>query len=322
MLVLDRRDLRYLRRAHDLLRHMPDFPIVDPHMHLWDLERIRYPWLTPPLPVGITGDVSAIARTYRLDDYFRDVSAEGTALRVAKVVHVEAGAEPEDSLAETCWLQSIADARGFPQALVVHVELQSPQAAAQLAEHAGYRNVRGVRQILNWHSDPAKSYTPRDLLQNAAWQRGFALLRRHGLSFDLQIYPAQMPDAARLASRHPDTPLVLNHAGMPVDRDAAGLEAWRSGMKALAQQPNVTVKISGLAMLDWRWTPESIRPFVLETLELFGVDRCMFASNFPVDRLFGPFARSYAAYERLLAGCSAAELRKLFAANAERVYRI
>jgi predicted TIM-barrel fold metal-dependent hydrolase len=235
---------------------------------------------------------------------------------------VEAGANPADSLAETRWLQSIADTRGYPQAIVAHAELEKPSAADLLAQHAAHHNVRGIRQILNWHPHPAKTYTPRDLLVDDSWQRGFALLARHGLSFDLQIYPSQMPAAARVAAAHPDTPMILNHAGMPVEKDPAGIEAWRTGMRSLAAQPNVSVKISGLAMLDWSWTRESLRPFVLETLEIFGTDRVMIASNFPVDRLFGTFASLYDAYRSLLAGASEEERAKLFARNAERIYRI
>lgn len=296
--------------------------IVDAHMHLWDLDKIRYPWLTPPLPVGITGDVRSIAKTYLLDDYLRDAGGDSGKVRVAKVVHVEAGAHSGDSLEETRWLQSVADQRGFPHALVAHAELNDPSVETLLAEHAGHHNARGIRQILNWHADPKKTYTPRNLLEDGQWARGFALLRKYNLSFDLQIYPSQMPAAAHLAGRHPDTLMILNHTGMPADRDTAGIQAWRAGMQALAQQPNVMVKISGLAMLDWQWSTDSLRPFVLQTLDIFGVDRCMFASNFPVDRLFGSFARQYGAYQSLTASLSAAERAKLFATNAERIYRI
>ena len=298
----------------------PDLTMVDAHMHLWDLKRIRYPWLTPPLPVGITGDVSPIARDYLLDDYLGD--AAGGGVHVRKIVHIEAGADPADALAETQWLQSMAAARGYPQAIVAHAELQRSGAAELLERHAAHRNVRGIRQILNWHPDPAKTYTPRDLLADEAWWAGFARLKRHGLSFDLQIYPGQMPAAARLASHHPDTPLILNHTGMPVEKDAAGIDTWRSGMRALAAQPNVAVKISGLAMLDWHWSDASLRPFVLETLELFGAQRTMIASNFPVDRLFGTFGQFCAAYTRILAGASAAERANLYSGTAERIYRI
>jgi predicted TIM-barrel fold metal-dependent hydrolase len=329
MLFLDRGDFRHFRRPNHLLtgvvvQELPnvDEPIVDAHMHLWDLDEIRYPWLTPPLPVGITGDVSPIAKTYLLDDYLRDTGTEGDKIRVTKIVHVEAGANPADSLKETRWLQSVADACGYPQALVAHAELNNPRVEALLAEHASHRNVRGIRQIVNWHADPKKTYTPRDWLADAEWQKGFALLRKYGLSFDLQIYPSQMQAAAHLASRHPDTPIILNHTGMPVDRDAAGLQAWRAGIQALAQQPNVAVKISGLAMLDWQWTTDSLRPFVMQTIELFGTDRCLFASNFPVDRLFGSFERQCSAYRSLTATLTPAERAQVFATNAERIYRI
>ena len=301
---------------------IPELAMVDAHIHVWDLARISYPWLTPPLPVGITGDVSPIARNYLLDDYLADACAPDAPGRVTKIVHVEAGANPDDALAETRWLQSIADQRGFPQAIIAHAELEKPSAAALLAEHAAHRNARGIRQIINWHPDSAKTYTPRDLLADESWHTGFAQLARHGLSFDLQIYPAQMPAAARLAARHPDIPLILNHAGMPVDKDAAGIEAWRAGLRALAARPNVSVKVSGLAMLDWQWSRESLRPFVLETLDIFGADRVMIASNFPVDRLFGTFAAFTGAYLSLLAGASDEERAKLFARNAERIYRI
>lgn len=300
---------------------MQNVRIVDAHMHLWDLGRIHYPWLTPPLPVGINGDVSPIAKNYLLDDYFRD-TAEGGRPRPAKIVHVEAGANPKDSLAETRWLQALAQERGFPQGIVAHAELNKPGVESLLAAHAAHPNVRGIRQILNWHPDPGKTFTRSDLLQDADWLKGFALLREYGLSFDLQIYPSQMPAAAALAGRHPDTPIILNHAGMPVARDAAGVDAWRTGMRALATQRNVSVKISGLAMLDWRWTPASLRPFVLETLEIFGVERCLFASNFPVDRLYGSFASFYDAYESIIGACSVEEKSKLFATNAERIYRL
>lgn len=296
--------------------------IVDAHMHLWDLEKISYPWLSPPLPVGITGDVSSIAQTYLLDNYLDDARGARDTIRVAKIVHVEAGADPTASLAETRWLQSIADTRGYPHAIVAHAELNSPNVEALLEQHAGHSNVRGIRQILNWHPDPRKTYTPRDLLTDPAWEKGFALLRRYRLSFDLQVYPSQMPAAARVASRYPDTPMVLNHTGMPVERDTAGIEVWRAGMQALAQQPNVAVKISGLAMLDWHWTVDSLRPFVLQTIDIFGTDRCLFASNFPVDRLFGSFDRQYRAYQAMVAGFSPAERTRMFATNAEAFYRI
>jgi predicted TIM-barrel fold metal-dependent hydrolase len=146
--------------------------------------------------------------------------------------------------------------------------------------------------------------------------------RLRPLSFDLQLYPSQMADAAALAATHGDTMIILNHAGMPVDRDAEALSLWRTGMRALATQPNVWVKISGLGMVDWRWTEDSIRPFVLETIEIFGPDRCMFASNFPVDKLYSSFDVLYDAFKRIVSDFSIGERRKLFSDTALAVYRI
>jgi predicted TIM-barrel fold metal-dependent hydrolase len=161
-----------------------------------------------------------------------------------------------------------------------------------------------------------------DLIRTAAWRRGFGLLRRFGLSFDLQLYPAQMHDAAALAHEYPDVPIILNHAGMPVDRDDQGLDLWRRGMRELAAAPNVAVKISGLGVADRHWTLKSIRPFVLETIEAFGVSRCMFASNFPVDKLWSDFDRLYGAFREITRPFSEAERRQLFHDNAARYYRL
>jgi predicted TIM-barrel fold metal-dependent hydrolase len=131
-----------------------------------------------------------------------------------------------------------------------------------------------------------------------------------------------MADAARLAGDYPDIPLIVNHTGMPRDRDPAGLEVWRQGMRQLAERPNVSVKVSGLGMSEPNWTADSIRPLVLETIDIFGTDRSMFASNFPVDRAFSSFDVLYDAFKSITAGFSDSERRALFHDNAERIYRI
>ena len=131
-----------------------------------------------------------------------------------------------------------------------------------------------------------------------------------------------MLDAAALANAYPDILIILNHTGMPVDRDKEGIARWRQGMRELASAPNVAVKISGLGTVDWNWTIQSIRPFVLQTIEAFGVLRCMFASNFPVDKLYSDFDTLYAAFHEITAHFSAEERQMLFHDNAERYYRL
>jgi predicted TIM-barrel fold metal-dependent hydrolase len=192
-----------------------------------------------------------------------------------------------------------------------------------LEAHVRHPNVRGIRQLLNWHPDPAKSQCPRpDYLTDPRWQAGYALLDKYGLSFDLQVYSLQMHDAAVLAGTFANIPVIVNHTGLPRDRDPASLELWRRGLRELAHRPHVSIKISGLGVTDPEWTVDSLRPFVLETIDIFGVERCMFASNFPVDKAYRGFDELYEAFKTITRDFSAAERDALFGANAERVYRL
>jgi predicted TIM-barrel fold metal-dependent hydrolase len=292
--------------------------IIDPHHHLWDLTHHEYKWLQRrPPEEGPDGDITPIAHDYFIADYLADTSA----YELVKSVHVEAGWSGPDPVAETQWLQSIADVHGFPQGIVAYAALNESNVEHVLAGHRQYANTRGIRQILNWHSDPGKTYLSRpDLMQDSAWLRGFALLDKYRLRFDLQLYPTQMADAAELAAKHPDQPIILNHMGMPVDRDGEAVELWRRGMGLLAARENVSVKISGPFIGNRSWTVASLRPFVLETIELFGVDRVMLASNFPVDKLYRSFTAMYGAFEEVLAAFPAVERHAMFYANAERLY--
>ena len=293
---------------------------IDPHHHLWDIGHNRYPWLQEDvLKPRLEGDIRAIAKDYLLDDYLRDARNQN----VVKSVHIECGWDPADPVGETEWLQKLSDKYGYPCGIVARATLDAPDIERILEAHTSFRGVRGIRHAINWHADPGKTYVDRpDLIKTPAWRHGFSLLQRYGLSFDLQLYPAQMADAAELAHVYPNTVIILEHAGMPVDRDPEGLSLWRRGMRELAAARNVAVKISGLGTVDRHWTVGSIRPFVLDTIEMFGVPRCMFASNFPVDKLFSDFDTLYAAFHQIVEDFSADEIRMLFHDNAARYYRL
>jgi predicted TIM-barrel fold metal-dependent hydrolase len=295
--------------------------VVDPHIHLWNREKLHYPWMDHA-GGNFMGPCEPILKTHEVAEFLAD--AQG--VEVLKVVHIDAAHDPAAPLKETQWLQSLADepgSHGMPQGIVAYADLASPDVDRLLEAHAAHRNVRGIRQTLNVHPDPNYDYVGRHFMREPPWRRGFALLHKHGLSFDLQIYPGQMAEAAELAGAHPETAIVLNHTGMFVDRGSvAGWREWRDGLRALAARPNVGVKISGLGMIDHPWTVESLRPYALEAIDAFGVGRAMFASNFPVDRLYGSYAALWSAYERIVADMTAGERDALFRANAERFYRI
>jgi len=295
------------------------FHFVDAHIHLWNLRRIRHPWLEPPFSDnGVNGNVAAIAGDYRLDDYLDD--AKGW--NVAGIVHVEAGADPLQALDETRWLEQHLGECETPFALVAFAALDAPDIEAQLDAQCQFPHVRGIRQIVNWHANPDWTYTPADLLQRPAWIYGFSCLRKYGLSFDLQLYPGQMLGAAKIAAQYPDIPLIINHAGMPLERSQEGIDAWKHGMRLLSEHANVSVKLSGFGLVERQWTTDSIRRCVLDTIDLFGVKRCMFASDFPTDKLHADFERILSAYLELTSGFSKGERDLLFAANAARIYRM
>lgn len=294
--------------------------VVDPHVHFWRLDLGNQPWLENPQP-NLLGDYSPMAHDFGPADL---LTAAGE-VEIAAAVHIEADAV--DPVRETDWLATLPGSDGagdLPSALVVGADLSAPDAREVLERQlAASARVRGVRQILNVHADPLFDYVGRHYMREPQWRANFALLAEFGLSFDLQLYPDQMPAAAILAAEHPDVTFVINHAGMYVDRNRiGGWRAWRDGLRALARLPNVAIKLSGFGMLDHDWSQGSIRPLIFEAIDTFGVERCLLASNYPVDGLYAGYEAIWQAYAEILSGASAAERAALFEHNARRVYRL
>ncbi len=299
---------------------MTDDGIVDPHQHFWDLGRNYYPWLTDRPVTGFRyGDYGAIRRDYLPDDFRRDAANQ----HVVKTVHVEAEWDPRDPVGETRWLQELARLRGLPTAVVGQAWFGRDDIAEVLAGHAEYPIVRSIRQ------KPAAAPSPDRVEKGApgsmgdpGWRRGYALLADFGLSYDLQTPWWHLYEAADLAEAYPATRIILNHTGLPADRGADGLAGWRAAMAALAKAPNVVVKISGLGQPGRPWTADGNRRVVRETIELFGADRCMFASNYPVDSLVAGYDTIFDGFKAIVADLPAADRRKLFHDNAVRYYRL
>jgi predicted TIM-barrel fold metal-dependent hydrolase len=299
--------------------------IIDTHHHLWDLENNRYPWLQTPID-HFAGDYSKIRRTYLIKDLIADASAGPHEL--VKSVHVQAEWDHDsDPVGETAWLQAVADSpesNGLVSAIIGSADFFSPEVEDVLQRHAAHANFRGIRQMLNHSQDNAGlNFIDRgDAMDDPAWRDGYRLLAKFGASFDLQVWPWQLEMAARLALDVPEVPVILNHTGMPYANNAASKRQWDAGMRALAAAGNVSVKISALGMATPGWTVEDIRPYVERTIEIFGVDRCMFASNFPVDSLTSDYTAIWSAFDEITSGMSDGDRRKLFHNNAVRFYRL
>ena len=296
-----------------------DGPIVDAHHHLWDLSMDRHPWLRPARGEMVFGDNAPLRRNYLPEDYRADARNQP----VVATVHIEAGWDPADPVAETQWLETLDKADGIASRYVAHVALESPDAAALIERQAAFPRVVGIRDILSWHPDPARSFVARpDRMDDPAWRSGLARLAGHGLSFDLMLYPGQMADALRLVRDFPGQVFILNHCGSPADRDPEGMARWRAGLAALGREPNVHLKISDLVAYDHDWTPDSLRAVVLACLDAFGPGRSIFASDFPVAGLHATFDQVWDGFKAITADLTPAEQRALFHDNARRLYRI
>jgi predicted TIM-barrel fold metal-dependent hydrolase len=292
--------------------------IVDPHVHFWEVASGNYPWLDSPTVV-YSGDNRLLPKRYDVTALSRDAGG----LEVAATVHVEAN--PRDPVAEVEWLEKLAESGEslHPTGIVAYADLSQPDALDTLEALARFPRVRGIRQILNRHANAHYNYVDRDYLIDPVWLANLRRLERWHWSFDLQIYPHQAAAAAAMIGRNPDILFILNHAGMFVDRHSVvGWRQWRHGLRELASRSNVVIKISGLAMFDHHWTLESFRPIVLEAIDAFGVERCMFASNSPIDRLHASYVALWQSYAQIVSGMTEDETGKLFADNALRWYRL
>ncbi len=292
--------------------------IVDAHHHLWDLDACRYPWLMARGVRRFFGDPTPIQRNYLVSDLL----ADSEEYSLAASVHVQVGVAAGDELAETEWLQATAEALGLPSAIIAFVELEQPNAAAALESQMRYSRVRGVRQIIGRSDEEDARSGTGELIEDPLWSENLRLLGEHGLSFDLQLTPKQVPQIAEVLAEAPDTRIALCHCGSPWDQSTAGLKSWREGLRLLASLQNVSCKISGLGMFDHAWTTDSIRPIVEACIDTFGAGRAMFGSNFPVDKLHGTYSDVWGAYEDICAGLDDADQKLLFGDTARAFYRI
>jgi predicted TIM-barrel fold metal-dependent hydrolase len=285
--------------------------IIDSHHHLWQLSGgpLYYPWLQDEKPHEFfLGDYRALKRDYLPPDYRRDAVQH----EVVKTVHVEAECSRDQQVAETRWLTEMNRQHDLPNAIVAHAWFHTGDTEWILEQHKAFPLVRGIR------SKPADEAMMRD----PKWLAGLRLLKKYDLSWDLRVKTWELEPAAKVVAGIPDIPVVLNHAGFPWDRSAAGLERWRKGMRALAACPNVFCKLSCFCLQEGPWVYEDNRRVVLETLEMFGTSRCMFASNFPVDGLRVGYTQMFDDFKRMTAALAEGERRRLFHDNAAAFYRL
>ena len=302
---------------------MDNIKIVDAHHHLWDLNNAdtKYSWLMVTEGEAFFGDYAAIRKSYLLEDYIEDAKNQN----IIKSVHVQAEHDDDKPVNETAWLQNLADTHSskLPNAIVAFADFSKNNVSEILDAHQEYKNTRGIRQILSYNKDePKYSHATEDFMKNSTWVENFKYIRNRNLSFDIQIYKHQMEDAVNLANKYNDVLFILNNTGEPCYQSKEYIESWEQNMKKLAKCENVVAKISGLGMFDPNWTIDSTRIFVEKTIQIFGIERCMFASNFPVDKIFNSFDTYWNSFKEITKNYSENDKKLLFSSNAEKYYRI
>ncbi len=314
----------------------PDLPICDPHHHLWDYPDSRY--LVDEFLDDLNGG-HKITRTVYVECRHEWRTDGPEAMRpVGETVYVERLITHRE--ADTATTHVAAGIVGFAN-LALGAAVRPVLAAHLAASH----RFRGIRHMSAWDASEqirnAQTNPSPHLLHNPKFREGFACLSEFDLSFDAWVYHPQIPDVTDLAKAFPDTPIVLNHVGGPLgigpyaNRRDEVFRDWQTHLGELARCPNVCVKLGGLTMsssgFGWhkRETPPdsgelaaAMSPYYRACIELFGAQRCMFESNFPIDRVSCSYTVLWNAFKRLSRDYSAAERAALIHDTAAKVYRL
>lgn len=295
---------------------MTRHPIIDTHVHFWDMATpdlgMKWVWLEKEFVHPILGDIDAMKSVkYTIESVF----AESRFADVSGFVHVQAALGSADPVDETRWLTRMRESAPVPFTIVAHADLGTEHAIAQLDGHAESPYFVGVRDFAAEPMLAAGEINP-------VYEASLRVLAERGLVYDLDCEWMNMPAGTELALRHPDLSVVLEHIGFPRSRDDEYFENWKRSLTELASAPNVTCKISGLAMTDPRFTRDSLRRWVDACVEAFGPDRCVLGSNWPVDRLYSSYDVIMDLYREYIAELSDSEQSKILSENAARLYRL
>lgn len=291
--------------------------IIDAHHHIW--RQADLPWLLGPSQPRIFGAYEEIKRDYLIDEFLADNGNSN----IEKSVYVQANWAPNWFEDEVAWVQNVADESGWPHGIVGYADMGVDDVRPQLDKLKKYPLMRGIRQQLHWHENPEYRFAPhRDVALDAKVQTNVGRLAEYGWSFDLQVFANQMAGAATLAQACPDITFILQHAGMLEDLSKQGWQQWRKGMKLLAAQPNIVTKLSAFGTFIHRNDAEHIAKMIAETVKIFGAERCLFGSNFPIEKIWTNYSELVDAFIAGTKTLSQKKQKSIFYETAQRVYRL
>jgi len=265
----------------------------------------------------IFGPYEPIKRDYPIEEFLADQRGSG----VEKAIYVQTNWAKDHFEDEVAWVQKTADETGWPHAIVGFADMTVDDVRPQLDRLRRYPLLRGVRMQLHWHETPEFQFAPSaGQVVDSRVRENIGHLKDYGLSFDLQLFPGQMKDGARLVEEHPETDFILTHAGMLIDLSAVTSEAWKAGLRHFAAKPNFFAKLSGLGTFSHRNDPALIAYVVDHALGILGSDRLTFGSNFPIEKLWTDHASLLAAYRAAVNPHGPEAAADIFWNTAQRVY--
>lgn len=288
--------------------------IIDSHIHLWDLNLKKHSWLLGPVGESFLGDYTPLQKNYLFDDYLKDTQNYS----IEKVVHVQAGWDREDPLGEVQWLTEMNNP--LLGAIVAYADLSSAHAEENLEALAKFSLVKAIRQLTAWHKNPFYNSCEKDFLNDTQWQKNFSLLEKFNLCFDLQIFPEQVDVVLPLLKKHPSISVVVEHLLQPYQHDA--FAHWQTQLKKLAALPNVFLKLSGVNLFTHDQNFANAFAFIDTAIETFSPERCMFGSNFPVEKLYISFDELMERFLKCIQHYSASEKEMMLVGCANAFYSL
>jgi len=274
--------------------------IIDAHQHFWNFDPIRDAW--------ITEDMGVIRKNFLPADLAPVLEANG----ITGCVAVQA----DQSEAETDFLLQLAAENAFIKGVVGWVDLRATNVQERLAHYAQFPLLKGVRHIVQGEPD-------RNFLLREDFGRGIAALAAFGLTYDILIYPHQLPAAAAFVEKFPDLPMVLDHLAKP-DFETGELKGWEQHIRAIGKQQQVYCKLSGMVTeADLQnWKKEDFTPFLDVVMESFGPRRLMFGSDWPVCLLAANYAQVKGIVTDFISRLSPAEQAAIMGGNATAFYKL
>ncbi|MBT4204364.1 MAG: amidohydrolase family protein [Rhodobiaceae bacterium] len=294
-----------------------EFPVIDSHHHVWMKKDLD--WLNGELQPRIFGDYTDIKKDYSIEEYIDDVIPYD----VVKSVYIQCNWPEDKCEEEALYIDECFNASGWPSAFIGFCDLLNPKANNMLEKLLAYPLTRGIRMQLHWHKNKDYSFASRDnIMEDKIFNKNLEFLAKNQLVFELQIFENQVDQAIALANRFPEINFILQHAGMPHDDTKDGIEKWLNFMKKLAPISNIYIKLSGLGTFIHKNDTSHIKFIVESVLSIFSSNRCLFGSNFPIEKIWCNYGELINSYKDATKDLKLIDKKNIFYNTAKKLYRL